>query len=298
MKTIVAAVDSSDLGQLVFKETLVLAATLRARVKVLSVTPQYEGNMNRFYIEDADQQIDDTFTTILKYASEYAESLGLNLDTVHRKGKPAVEILSFAREVQASLIVLGCSRRSQVERMLLGRTIAEVIANSHCDVMLLPEGSEILFTDILVGINDSSAGREAQKRSFDIATSYGSTLHGLHALDLPAERSLRYGVAEEAEIQASALLKNFADQAASHGLAVVTSMSSSTPAGGLIAYAEEHDINLVVIGADRKKPLLEMLGGSVAERLASLSSCPLLIAEQSLSQEVCRGAFSVFTMDA
>lgn len=279
MKTIVAGVDTSEMSRLVFREALVLASTMRAEVIVVSVTPHYEGNMNRMCIEDSEKQFNEPFRKILDEAIEYAKSLGLNLQTIHRKGKPSDEILTIAQDKQASLIVLGCSKRHQVERMLLGRTTAEIIANSHCDVMLLPENSEIRFSDILVGISNSFAGNEAAQRAFDVARSYGSRIHALYAIDLPSDRSLRYGVSRDAEDEASKILNNFTVRSEAIGIPVTTATCWNTPDKGLANYASEQEINLIVLGSGDKSSFLEMVGGSVVERLASLTSCPVLIAK-------------------
>lgn len=199
MKTILAAVDSSGKSQAIFKETLVLATSLQAKVIILSVTPEYEGNMNRFCIDDAEKELNKPFIDILKDAREYAENLGLEVTTIHKYGHAWQEILAVAWEYDASLIVMGCSKRYQFERLLLGRTASEVVNRSHCDVLFLPENSEIKFNNILVGLSESENNEKAVRRTFDIAASYGGKVHGLYSIFLPADRSLRYGVASDAE---------------------------------------------------------------------------------------------------
>ena len=278
MKTIVAAIDTSKISSMVFRETLVLASTIRAKVVVVSVTPNYEGNMNRFCIDDAEKEFNEPFKKALEDAIEYAASLGLELQTIHRTGKPSDEILAVAQEQQASLIVLGCTNRHYVERMLLGRTTAEIIENSQCDVLLLPENSTIRITNVLVGVSGSDASRGAAKRAFDVARSYGSRVHGLMAIDLPTDRSLRFGVAQDAESKAKRVLQNFISHSKSFEIPVTTAITWSTAEKGLVNYAEENGIDLIILGSNGKKSFLEMLGGSVVERLASLTNCPVLIA--------------------
>ena len=108
-----------------------------------------------------------------------------------------------AWENNASLIIMGCSKRYQFERLLLGRTASEVVNRSHCDVLFLPEHSEIRFNNILIGLSDTENNEKAVRRGFDIASSYGGKVHGIHSIFLPADRSLRYGVASDAERKAS-----------------------------------------------------------------------------------------------
>lgn len=144
-----------------------------AKVIVTSVTPGYEGNMNRVFIKNAEQQFEEPLKNLLNEAQEYATSLGLQMNTIHRIGKPSEEITAIAHETKADLILMGCSRRLQFERMLLGRTTIEVIINGPCDVMLIPEDAEVSFEKILVGINGSAESSEAGRRALELASCYG-----------------------------------------------------------------------------------------------------------------------------
>ena len=275
-KTILAAIDNSEASRSVFKETLVLASTLRARVVIVAVTPNYEGNMNRFCIEDAQKKFDEPFQKILEEAFDYANSLGLSLKTVHRKGKPSDEILEVALEESVSLIVLGGKRKLQFERMLLGRILAEIVTNSRCDVLVIPEGSEIRFSNILVDVAESEQGILGEIRAFDIAESYGSQVHGLYSVDIPAERSLRYGVAREAEEKATAALEAFSSRAELRGISVINSMDYNIPEHCLANYAKARHMDLIVLGVRTEQAFIEIFGGSTIERLVSISSCPIL----------------------
>jgi nucleotide-binding universal stress UspA family protein len=52
---------------------------------------------------------------------------------------PADVILSVAREVNASLIVLGARQRSWVARRLLGSTAQSVVLRGPCPVLVVPD---------------------------------------------------------------------------------------------------------------------------------------------------------------
>lgn len=277
LKTIVAAIDTSALSRSVLKETLVLASSIRAKVVLVSVTPQYEGNMHRVFIKDAEQQMNEPFRKILKEATEYATSLGVTLDTVHRMGKPCDQIAAVAQEEGAGLILLGSAKRSQVERMLLGRTVAEIIANGPCDVMLIPEGAEVRFRRILVGINGSPASREAGERALEVAESYGSEVHALCAIDIPSDRALRYGVQRDAEQKGRKSVQSFMKTAQEREIPVITRMTTDSPEKSLTEYARENDIHLIVLGTKRTAGVLDMFCESVTEGVSALSSCPVLV---------------------
>lgn len=279
VKTILAAINDSQENRSLFKEALALAASMRARVIVVSVTPGYEGNINRFFLQDADRQFEEPLRRILQEAYEYATSLGLEMQTFHRTGKPWEEITAVANEEHADLILLGCAKRLQVERMLLGRTTIEVIINGPCDVLLIPEDAEIRFNKILVGINGSKNSIEAGLRAIDVATSYGGSLHALYVTNVPTDRSLRYGVMEEAQRKGWEILKDFVSRGEKLDVPVIAAVQGNIPDECIVEYAQKKHIHLIVLGSQSKSLRFDMFCGSVIERVASLAPCPILVAK-------------------
>jgi nucleotide-binding universal stress UspA family protein len=284
-KTIVVAVDTTDVSQAMFKEALVLASSLRARVVLVSVTPEYEGNMNRFFIKDAELQLKEPFERILEDASNYAQSLGLEMKTVRRHGKPSEEIIEVAQQEKAALILLGSSKRLQLERMMLGRTIAEIIHDGPCDVLLIPKESEIRFNKVLVEINDFPKRPEAGMRAFDVANSYYSEIHAVYVIDIAPDKSLRYGVQREAEKKANAVMKEYSTLGESQGLHVFTEIGHNMPERCLVKYAQKHDIHLIVLSSNEDAGVFEMLWGTLVERVASKAVCPILVAKKKKEGE-------------
>lgn len=281
IKNILAAMDNSKENRSLFKEALALASSMRAKVTVTSVTPRYEGNMNRVFLNDVERQLEMPLKTVLDEAEEYAASLGLQMSTIHRVGKPSEEISAIAHETNADLILLGCKKRLQVERMLLGRTIIEVICNGPSDVMLLPEDKEVSFERILVGINGSAESLEAGVRALELASSYGGEVHAVYATDLSTDRLLRYGAMREAEQKGWSILQEFISHAKEYDAPLITAVRGNLPETCLVEYAREKKINLIILGAPKEHWGLEMFFGSVIERITSLAQCPILIAKKS-----------------
>ena len=52
------------------------------------------------------------------------------------------------------------------------------------------------------------------------------------------------------------------------------------PAADIVRYAEEHDIDKIVMGTHGRGPIQEMLIGSVADRVVRSAQCPVLTARQ------------------
>ena len=280
-KTILAVVDNSQASRGVFKESLVLASSLRARLVVISVTPQYEGNMNRFFMKDFNRQINEPFQEILQETESYAESLGLKIHTIHRMGKPSDEILAAAADEHACIILCSSARESQVERMLIGSTVEELVAGAPCDILLLPNQAEIKFNRILVGTDGAASSMEAEQRTIDIALSYGSEVHAVCGIDLPADKSLRYAAAKDAEQKGRKALAAFAQRANSLEISTHIDLLGTLPEQALSQYAREKKTQLIVLGGHGNSGMFDMFSSGVAGRTAPLSPCPVLIAKQT-----------------
>jgi nucleotide-binding universal stress UspA family protein len=280
VKTILVAVDPTSASQSAFLQALRLAVSMKARLVAVSVTPQYEGNMNRWKISDLNEQMSATFKNCLQEAEKTAASCRQSVQTVHRVGDPAEEIITVAEEEGAGLLIMGSPKRSYVERVLLGQIAAKIVGLSPCDVLMVPENAEVNFGRILVGIDGSPHSMEAGQRALDLALSYGGEVHALAVLDVPVDRSLLYGVLAEAQHKNFSALETLAGQGGKLGLKVVTELGDGSPYVTIVKYGEEKKMDLIVLGSFGRTALTRLLLGSVVERVAALSRIPTLVVKK------------------
>jgi nucleotide-binding universal stress UspA family protein len=66
-----------------------------------------------------------------------AKAAGVNLETVILEGKPAAEIVKFAKEQKIDLIVIGTQGKKGIERLLLGSVAENVIRSAPCRVLVV-----------------------------------------------------------------------------------------------------------------------------------------------------------------
>ena len=280
MESILVAVDISRVSQSAFKQALALASLMRAKLMVVSVTPRYEGNMNRLKIADANNQLSEPFRKSLEDAASYAASLGLEIRTMHRTGEPSSEIIQVAEEEGADLIILGNEKRSKVGQVLLGGIRAKVVDGSPSDVMLVPEMSEIRFGKILVGVNGTPAGNAAGMRALELAVSFGSEVHAVTAIDIPTDRGLRYGVLKDARHKGFKALEAIARQGEKLGLQVITELQEASPEKCLLRYANDKEIQHIVLGSKGYSGVSDILLGSVVERVALHAPCAIQVVKR------------------
>jgi nucleotide-binding universal stress UspA family protein len=62
---------------------------------------------------------------------------GVSVETVVLEGKPATEIVKFAKEQKIDLIVIGTQGKQGIERFLLGSVAESVIRSAPCRVLVV-----------------------------------------------------------------------------------------------------------------------------------------------------------------
>lgn len=117
---------------------------------------------------------------------------------------------------------------------------------------------------ILVATDFSACAAHAWAHALELARRYDAALHLLH---VTVEHVTDLGAAEAA---------GWAEQAA--GLEVVEARrTDQTVPGGIMAYAREHDVDLIVMGTQGRYGVGRFLLGSAAERVVRQALRPVLL---------------------
>lgn len=117
----------------------------------------------------------------------------------------------------------------------------------------------------------------------------GAAVHLLHVIDF-AEAGIATGMdvgmttnveewEEAARARADALFEDARERAEETGFAgdVVTRTVVGTPARSIVAYAEEENVDYVVMGSHGRSGVSRVLLGSVAESVVRRAPCPVLV---------------------
>ena len=276
-RPIIVAIDPSPASRAAFGEALRFAGSMGRRLLAVSVTPKYEGNLNRWAIDNAEEELNRPFRECLQEARRASVGTHVPVNTMHLIGDPAERIVDLAAREGAGLVVIGYPIRSYMERIILGQTAARIVGLCPCDVLMIPEGAKIGFERLLVGVDGSKYSIEAGRRALELARLFGGEVHGLTVLDVPVDRSLLYGVMGEAHHKHFFALEALRQEGSSQGITVVTAMQEGNPYEVLVGYGEEKDVQLIVLGSFGRTAVVRFLLGSVVERVAAISLRPTLV---------------------
>ncbi|HXD75498.1 MAG TPA: universal stress protein [Vicinamibacterales bacterium] len=146
----------------------------------------------------------------------------------------------------------------------------------------------IAMKNVLVATDFGEAADTALAYGRELARKFNATLHVLHVAEnvyitaFGAETYASFAPDLQRDIEESAnrRLKELTADNDAERRSVAAVMTSASPAFAIIDYANDHEIDLIVMGTHGRGTLGHFLMGSVAERVVRLASCPVLTVRQ------------------
>jgi len=252
---------------------------------VLSVVPFYEALYEGYsYLFTSKEDILKKFYKPFKEALEKAKEIGdqekVVIKTVLEEGDPFIKIVDTALSENCDLIVLGRKKELGLMGKLLGANVARTIGQSPIDILVIPEGSNLSFNKILVLIDGSIYSENALKKTCKIAQTFSSELFILSVVDIPVEISAGYpDLRERVYSRAKNILEGAQKLAENLCKKVETNIREGDPADGILSFIKEKGIETVVMGSHGKTGMKRLLMGSVAEKVLTFASIPILVSK-------------------
>ena len=141
----------------------------------------------------------------------------------------------------------------------------------------------MLFKKLLVALDYSEASQCALKFAADLAKETGAEIICLHVIDArfttPPPAYLSHSVGEvNDQLRESALsrLKEIGEDSAP-GLEITYIVEVGVPGEGILAAAEQHQVDLLVLGTHGRTGLRRALLGSQAEAVVRRSHIPVMV---------------------
>jgi nucleotide-binding universal stress UspA family protein len=221
--------------------------------------------------------------------------------TAVRLGTAPEQIVSYAAEHQADLIVLGAHRDLRSAEWLRGSIAERVVRKALAPVLIVPGGGRDVASiddgpaahdagsvahqpavrSILIPVDFSASADLALRRGLTLAREHGATAHVLYVYDPPWTRNAAYAapparVTEELRHRAERKLER--DIARHHGLPlhVRPAVRLGDPYVEIVHYAGEIRAGLIVVGTHGHHTRGRLVLGSVAQKVLRRAPCPIL----------------------
>jgi nucleotide-binding universal stress UspA family protein len=215
-----------------------------------------------------------------RLAAEPEAARGWQIEVEH--GEPANEIVRRARELGASLIVMGIGRHSPIDRILAGETTLRVIRRASCPVLALAGTLEHPPREVVVA-TDFSAESAMAAESATTLLQAGATLRLVHVWEPSGSTDQRL-IALERQYAAD-LPKQFERLKSAlrvpDGVAVTFEVREGKTVPQLLECADAHHADLIVAGRHGLGLVARFFIGSVTTALVRSASCAVLVTPES-----------------
>ncbi len=210
---------------------------------------------------------------------------GFTVTTAVREGDPAETILAYARTVSADLIVMGTHGRTGVNRVVSGSVTERVTRVSDVPVFTVRADGATPTPDtydtVLLPTDGSDCAEAAVDHAVALAEAFDAEIDVVSVVDVntvAAQSELTNArlVLDELEGQAENAIERVADRVGEAGIAGETAVIQGAPASGVMDYAEEAGVDLIVMGTHGRSGIDRFLLGSTTERLIRHASVPVV----------------------
>ncbi len=211
-------------------------------------------------------------------------------------GNPLHEILEHARSLKADLLVAGIAGAGQMPAGA-GSISSKLARKVQIPLLLVRTNHSQAFRKIVACIDFSATSLEVAQQARCVASMDGSLVEFLHVWQEPwaamaypmpftdAAVPAPVPTPEERQAYIEVLRKQlheFVSDAAQGIDATEVLHESFSHGNGIVAYAQESQADLIIVGAKGRTNLRYVLLGSTAERLLTRLPCSLLVVKLSV----------------
>ncbi len=143
-----------------------------------------------------------------------------------------------------------------------------------------------MYDNVLIPYDGTEEGDLGANHGIELASTVDATVHALYVIDLPGAPRAVYVRDDEEELReeyhnyAEKVTSELCEQAVDAGVECVTAITSGSIREEVVDYAEENDIDLIVMGTAYRGKVGALLGGS-AEKVVRTSPVPVTTVRES-----------------
>lgn len=217
------------------------------------------------------------------------ERRGVSMHIVTLRGSPARAVVTYARAISPALIVIGrgFGARTPWRTSSVSRRVSRM---SPVPVLVLPEGLTypMPITHVVAGVDDADRSRAVMQAAADVARQWGARVTFFRAIAGPREFVVTGGEAmrllNQLHAESQAESRRLSDAARALGVpepdAVVL---TGPPYRGILRVVGMTDADAVIIGAEPRSRMAEVVRGSTVREVLRRTAVPVLIVPASRS---------------
>lgn len=271
---IIITTDFSETSYLAIKHGAFLAQYTKGEIYLVHIISKHWEKFNVFTPSITLENIEKASTAVQAKLEELANDIkkeyGVKVTTVVNTGNPTTEIVNFAKEISAGLIVMGTHGYSSWEDLTIGSNALKVLTKSPCPVLTMSERADKFgYKKIILPIDTSEHTRHKVVATLELAKQFTAQVCavGLLADD---EESKKHAV--------EVMLQQVATAAKDAGVACATQLLENVKnrAVATVTYCEQNNGDLISIMTDQDAELSGFFLGQYTLQVIHHSKVPVL----------------------
>jgi nucleotide-binding universal stress UspA family protein len=287
-ETIMVPLDGSSAAEIVLPYVEEIGAKLGSRIILVTVSESGSADLDHLYRSYLERVREQVQTQLKDYGAEEVSKLYSKV----LLGAPADEILRYADEADASLIVMASRGSSGRGPWLLGSIAAKVLRASGRPVLLIRAPADTtalqgkrVFMRILVPLDGSMVGEAAIPFAVALAQALHAELVLYHVVE-PATTWAGYGVeggynilqdSESRRVSALAYLEGVRKRLTESGLITTIEAEAGPPADLIIDHAKSKAIDLIAMSTHGRSGIGRWVFGSVTDKVMHAGDTAVLV---------------------
>ena len=178
---IIITTDFSETSLLAIKHGGFLAQYTKGEIYLVHIITKHWEKFNVFTPSISIDNIEKASSAVEEKLEEMAavirKNYSVQVTTVVNTGNPTTEIVNFAKEINAGLIVMGTHGYSAWEDLTIGSNALKVITKSPCPVMTMSQFAEkIGYSKIVLPIDTSAHSRHKVVFAIELAKEFSARI--------------------------------------------------------------------------------------------------------------------------
>ncbi|WP_436926486.1 universal stress protein [Halosimplex amylolyticum] len=276
---ILVPVDGSEASDRAVRYALALAdddTTVRA-LAVVDRSAVPERSRDSDLGDRIEASVRETAQSALDEATEACDDADVAATGAIAVGHPTEEIVEYASANEVDLVVIGAHARGRLARFLRRSVARQVAQHSTMPVLIVrADGPDIDrgIRRILLATDGSESAQHARDYAFGLAAAHDATVYGLYVVDSRfGSTGALHAVLEQ---QGEAIGDALRARGAQDGVDVAPETREGEPERVILEFADDQDVDLIVVGTHGRTGLDRFVMGSVATAVVRGASRPVL----------------------
>lgn len=294
LKQIICAIDFSDSSDRVLSRVKFMRIASNGQITLIHSVEKSQIDFFNFIFNTQEAPLDLAISELESKLTILKNQLSTLENQVKRQvimGRTEEVLTEQAKSLNANLMIVGASNKSNIERTFLGSNALKILRQSDTSVLVAKNKASHEYQRILIGVDLS---RNIQPViSFIQTFAPEAELTLVHCYEIPFEGKLNHHLdddnpqlaayCQDLRNDAVQKLALIAHQSCLDPLKSTTLVTKGDPAELLLQLAQDHACDLIVLNKNNQTVIDRWILGSVTNEVVNLSTQDVLVFNQKHS---------------